>query len=225
MRSDFDGGDTLNLYDVSALADYELYKAMGNAGGLEVSRADLLADIRGQLEHAVAVAGGDPFQSGFAWNQYDVTSHLFGLVTTASMYDELAGSTKYAAFEARQLGAALGANAWGTSFVVGEGTTFPHCMQHQVANLSGSLDGSPPIVRGAAVNGPNDVSQFDEDATSTPGGARACPPDGADTFGPFTGNDGARYLDNVGAWMSVEPAIDFTAGVPLALARVIAGDR
>jgi endoglucanase len=225
MRSDFDAADTLNLYDVSALAHYELYKAMSGAGGLEVSRGDLLADLRRQLEHAVAVAGPDPFQSGFAWNQYDVTSHLFGLVTTASMYDELAGSSQYAAFEGRQLGAALGANAWGTSFVVGAGTTFPHCMQHQVANLSGSLDGSAPILRGAAVNGPNDVSQFDEDATSTPDGARTCPPDGADTFGRFTGSGGARYLDNVGAWMSVEPAIDFTAGVPLALARVIADDR
>jgi hypothetical protein len=30
---------------------------------------------------------------------------------------------------------------------------------------------------------------------------------------------------NVGAWMSVEPAIDFTAGVPLALARVMADDQ
>jgi endoglucanase len=141
------------------------------------------------------------------------------------MYDELAGSTQFAAFEARQLGAALGANAWGMSFVVGAGSTFPHCMQHQVANLSGSLDGTPPLVRGAAVNGSNDVSQFDESATSTPDGARDCPPGGADTFGAFTGANGARVLDNVGAWMSVEPAIDFTAGVPLALARVIAGDR
>jgi endoglucanase len=228
IASDFDAADTLNLYDVSALAHYELYKAIGAAGhsaGLDISQGDLLADLRRQLEHAVAVAGPDPFQSGFAWNQYDVTSHLFGLVTTASMYDELARSSRYAAFEGRQLGAALGANAWGTSFVVGAGSTFPHCMQHQVANLSGSLDGSAPIVRGAAVNGPNDVSQFDDDATSTPDGARACPADGADTFGPFTGSGGARYLDNVGAWMSVEPAIDFTAGVPLALARVIAGDH
>jgi endoglucanase len=98
-------------------------------------------------------------------------------------------------------------------------------MQHQVANLSGSLDGSPPIVRGAAVNGPNDVSQFDDSATETPDGARACPPGGADPFGRFTSSGAARYLDNVGAWMSVEPAIDFTAGVPLALARVIADDQ
>jgi endoglucanase len=225
IRSDFDAADTLNLYDVSALAHYELHKAIGGSSGLEITRGDLLADLRRQLEHAVAVASSDPFQSGFAWNQYDVTSHLFGLVTTASMYDELARSSQYAAFEGRQLGAALGANAWGTSFVVGAGSTFPHCMQHQVANLSGSLDGGAPIVRGAAVNGPNDVSQFDESATSTPDGARACPPDGADTFGRFTGSDGARYLDNVGAWMSVEPAIDFTAGVPLALARVMTDDQ
>ncbi len=225
MAGRFDAADTLNLYDVSALAHYELAKAIGGASGLAISRADLLADLRRQLDHAVAVAGTDPFQSGFAWNQYDVTSHLFGLVTTASLYDELAHSSQYAAFEGRQLGAALGANAWGTSFVVGAGTTFPHCMQHQVANLSGSLDGSPPIVRGAAVNGPNDVSQFDDSAASTPDGARDCPPGGGDPFGRFTSSAGARYLDNVGAWMSVEPAIDFTAGVPLALARVIADDH
>jgi hypothetical protein len=225
MAGRFDAADTLNLYDVSALAHYELARAIGASSGLAVSRDDLLADLRRQLEHAVAVAGADPFQSGFAWNQYDVTSHLFGLVTTASMYDELAHSSQYAAFEGRQLGAALGANAWGTSFVVGAGSTFPHCMQHQVANLSGSLDGSPPIVRGAAVNGPNDVSQFDDSATETPDGARACPPGGADPFGRFTSSGAARYLDNVGAWMSVEPAIDFTAGVPLALARVIADDQ
>jgi hypothetical protein len=30
-------------------------------------------------------------------------------------------------------------------------------------------------------------------------------------------------LDNVGAWMSVEPAIDFTASVPLTLSRYIPG--
>ena len=49
----------------------------------------------------------------------------------------------------------LGANAWGASLIVGDGTTFPHCIQHQVANLVGSLDGSPPILAGAAVEGPN----------------------------------------------------------------------
>ena len=39
------------------------------------------------------------------------------------------------------------------------------------------------------------------------------------------GSDGARSLDNVGAWMSVAPAIDFTAGVPLAVARAMTDDQ
>jgi hypothetical protein len=43
----------------------------------------------------------------------------------------------------------------------------------------------------------------------------------ADVFAPFTSAGGARFLDNVGAWMAVEPAIDFTAGMPYALGRLM----
>ena len=39
--------------------------------------------------------------------------------------------------------------------MVGIGTTFPHCMQHQVANLVGSHRRRPPLALGAVVNGPN----------------------------------------------------------------------
>jgi endoglucanase len=216
IRSSFDGGDTLNLYDVSALAHYELRRQLKPG---KLARA-LVRDIRRQLDSASKQAARDPFGSGFRWDQYDVTSHLLGLATTASFYDALTHGTRYADFARRQLGAALGANAWGMSFIVGAGTTFPHCMQHQVANLVGSLDGSAPLVRGAAVNGSNDVSQF-EGSSDTPGDARACPPGGGDPFSVFTGAQGARVQDNVGAWMSVEPAIDFTAGTPLALSRLI----
>jgi len=46
--------------------------------------------------------------------------------------------------------------------MVGEGSTFPDCMQHQVANLSGNLHGiGPALDAGAVVNGPNDNSNFD----------------------------------------------------------------
>ena len=217
--------DTLNLFDVSALAHYELSRAIGRAGdpaGLEVTRRRLLAGIKQQLDNAVEQSHEDPFGSGFAWAQFDVTSHLFGLALTASFYDELSHTRDYAAFGTRQVAAALGANAWGMSFIVGAGTTFPHCMQHQVANLVGSLDGTPPLVLGAAVNGSNHVEVFDESSSETPDGGNACPADGSDAFARFTGQD-ARVLDNVGAWMSVEPAIDFTASVPLTLSRYIAG--
>ncbi len=223
-------GDSLNLYDVSALADGELYRAMTepavrvaglSRAALQVSRAALLGDLRHQLDPAVAQAAKDPFGAGFAWNQFDVTSHLFGLVSTADIYDELTASHRYAAFETRQLAAAFGANAWGTSFVVGAGTTYPHCMQHQVANLVGSLDGTDPVMLGATVNGPNAASEF-RGSSGTPDGSRACPAGGGDAFARFTGAQGARYQDNVAAWMSVEPAIDFTAAVPLALSLVMA---
>jgi endoglucanase len=217
--------DTLNLYDVSALAHYDLFRAINRTGqpsGLEISKRELLDAIKHQLDNASEQAGEDPFGSGFAWNQFDVTTHLFGLAISASLYDELSGTSTYASFGTRQLAAALGANAWGMSFIVGAGTTFPHCMQHQVANLSGSLDGRRPLVLGATVNGSNSLDVFDESATETPDGARACPADGSDFFSRFTGRD-ARVLDNVGAWMSVEPAIDFTCAVPLALSRYIAG--
>jgi endoglucanase len=102
----------------------------------------------------------------------------------------------------------LGANAWGSSFIVGAGSTFPHCMQHQVANLSGSLNGTPPIVLGATVDGPSAAANFQ--GVGTVSGMRACPPNGNDPFKAFSGK-GARYFDNVIAWPSVEPADDYTA--------------
>jgi endoglucanase len=89
-------------------------------------------------------------------------------------------------------------------------------MQHQVANLAGSLDGSPPVLAGAAVEGPNSIT-----AKGTVTGMLACPPDGSDPFAQF--NSKAVYQDNVQSFSTVEPAIDLTATSPLAFAREIAG--
>ena len=56
-------------------------------------------------------------------------------------------------FAQQQLNFALGANAWGASFVVGAGTVFPHCMQSEIANLAGSLTGRGDIQLGAVRTG------------------------------------------------------------------------
>src|SRR5260370_30990902 len=72
----------------------------------------------------------------------------------ASEYDALTAEAAYAVYAQRWLANALGANAWGTSFIIGDGTTFPDCPQHQVANLVGSLDGTPPVLAGAGGQGP-----------------------------------------------------------------------
>jgi endoglucanase len=214
-----DAADTLNLYDVSGLAHAELYRAIAQAGnppGLETTQPALLADLKKQLDGALAQAATDPFQFGFPWATWDTTSHGAGLSVMASEYDRLTGTNAYADWSGRWLANILGANAWGTSLIVGDGTTYPHCMQHQVANLAGSLDGSAPVLAGAAVEGPNGVVY-----SGVVSGMRLCPPDGSDPFAQF--NSKALYKDDVQSFSTVEPAIDLTATSPLAFARQMAG--
>ncbi len=163
---------------MSGVAHYELYHALaqaGNPGGLEVTQAGLLSDLKKQLDKAVAQAGTDPFGVGFPWATFDTTSHGAGLVVMASEYDHLTSTTAYAGYDVQWLANILGANAWRTSLIVGDGSTFPHCMQHQVANLAGSLDGSPPVLAGAVVEGPNKFA-----AKGLVSGMVTCPANGVD---------------------------------------------
>jgi endoglucanase len=215
-----DAGDTLNLYDVSGLAHFELYRAIelaGNPTGLATSKAALLADLKKELDNAVAQAATDPFGFGYPWATYDTTSHGGGLVVMAHEYDHLTSSSTYANYGARWQANVLGANAWGTSLIVGDGSTFPVCMQHQVTNLVPSPPNGPPFLLGAVVEGPNSFA-----ATGTLDGMVGCPPNGTDIFAAFNGN-GAVYQDNVESFSTVEPAIDLTASSFLAFSWQIAG--
>jgi endoglucanase len=107
---------------------------------------------------------------------------------------------------------ALGANAWGSAFVVGAGSTFPHCMQSEIANLAGSLTGKGDIQLGATVDGPSSAANFVGLGTVT--GMKAC---SAGNFKPFD-TASVGYEDNVLSWPSVEPADDYTAASLLAFA-------
>jgi endoglucanase len=209
-------GDTLNLYDVSALADYELILTIREqpATGLAVTTAQLQANLRGQIEKGIHTGVKDPFRFGFAWDQWDTTTHGAGLTVMADEYDALAGRPVYAAWAQRWLDDILGSNAWGVSLIVGDGTVFPDCMQHQVANLAGSLDGQPPILAGAAVEGPNSFA-----ATGTVPNMRRCAASapGDIPYASFNGQH-AVFADNVQSYSTVEPAIDLTALTPLAFA-------
>jgi endoglucanase len=216
-----DAADTLNLYDVSGLAHYELHRAIGQAGsppGLEVTQGALLADMKKALNGALAQAATDPFGFGFPWATWDTTSHGAGLSVMASEYDQLSGTNTYADFSVRWLNNILGANAWGSSFIIGDGSTFPHCPHHQVANLIGSLDGTPPVLNGAAVEGPNGTLY-----SGFLTGMRNCPPDNSDPFAQF--NSKAKFKDDIESFSTVEPAVDLTATSPLAFARQAAGLR
>jgi endoglucanase len=216
-----DAADTLNLYDVSGLAHYDLVRAIRAAGDpsrLAVRPRALLADLRRQLGRARAQGATDPFGFGFPWAQWDTASHGFGLAVEAGEYDQLTHGHRYAVQASRWLGNVLGANAWGVALAVGDGATFPHCMQHQVANLVGSLDGTAPILAGAVVEGPNSSA-----TSGVVAPMRRCPSNGADRFRPF--DAAAVFKDDVQSYSTTEPAIDLTATSPLAFAREAAGDR
>ena len=132
-------------------------------------------------------------------------------------YNYLSSNSLYATDSRRWLANISGANAWGLSFIVGDGDVFPDCMQHQVANLAGSLNGQPPLPAGAVVEGSNSF------ATSGPlTGMLVCPPGGGDVYKKFNGND-AVYKDNAQSYSTDEPAIDLTATSFLMYAWRIAG--
>ncbi len=196
------GSDTLNLYDVSALAHREVYLAIdgAKATGLEVSKADLVGDLRAQLAMGQAQANKDPFGFGTEYGGGDAAPHALGLAVTARYYEDLTRKDDFEAFRLHQRDWLFGANAWGVSFVIGAGTTFTACPQHQIANLVGTL-------LGAVVDGPGAEGDFT--GLGFQSGMKRCPPGGGDAFERFSGKH-ARYEDNVVAWPSTEPSLDYT---------------
>jgi hypothetical protein len=214
------GGDTFNLYDNGAVAEAELLQAMRAApSGMApvIAPGALLGDLAAQLRTGEDWASGDPFALGTQLGPADASPHAFGLFITDALYQEYGGSSRYQAFAQQQLNFALGANGWGSSFVVGAGTVFPHCMQSEIANLAGSLTGTGDIQLGATTDGPSSPGNFVGLGTVT--GMRAC---SAGNYAPFD-TATAAYEDNVVSWPSVEPADDYTAASLLAFALGGAG--
>jgi endoglucanase len=222
-----EAGDTLNLYDTSALAHADLARLLPpgtRASGLDVSRRRLVHDIRRQLHGAADKAAHDPFSAGGTYDNFDVNSHTFGLVATAGLYHRLVGPSRYDAFATRQRNWLLGGNPWGVSSMVGIGTRFPHCMQHQIANLSGTIDGTPPLDVGAVVNGPNAASIFSDGLGGFQSAMVKCPPPPGKQFRAYDGRH-SRYVDDVRSWQTNEPALDMTGAAIIAAAAQLGRRR
>jgi endoglucanase len=211
--------DTLNLYDVSGLAHFELYRALEMAGdppGLAVSQKSIRSQLLRQVSDAITQAGTDVWGFGYPWSNGDSTSHGAGISVMASEAAYLTPAKRYDTYAQRWLANILGTNPWGSSFIVGEGSTFPNCIQHQLANLAGALDGTSggtPILWGAASEGPGGSA-----TSGVVDGMILCPANGVDTFRKFNGNNGAFdpsqvavYQDNVQSFTTTEPGIDLTA--------------
>jgi endoglucanase len=214
-------GDTFNLYDVSALAHTDLIRTMGTAQ-VRINRSALAGDLRRQLASAKARSAHDPFAAGVDDTEFDVDSHTFGLIATEGWYESVTGDRRFGPLAATLRGWLFGRNAWGRSFMVGIGTQFPRCMQHQVANLVGSTDGRPPLALGAVVNGPNGAGLFSDGLGGFQDGMVHCTATGPRYFD----GSGSVYLDDVRSWQTDEPALDMTgAAIGAAASQLAAAGR
>jgi endoglucanase len=208
--------DTLNLYDVGGLANFELARALSLAGASAppgMTRKALVTAITSELRAAETVGRHDAFAFGRDWRSGDTTSLGDGLAVMADEADFLLGSKSFDGDARNWLGNMLGANPWGVSLIIGAGDTWTDCPQQQPANLLGSLNGGPHELWGAAVEGPTSAAAVGGYPTM-----RACPPHGGDKYAQFNGSDGrfatskrAVYKDNVQSYTTTEPAIDLTA--------------
>jgi endoglucanase len=214
--------DTLNLYDTSALADASLVDAMRSIphGHLAVRAKDLVGHLQGQIERGRRHARHDPFGAAESVAEFDANSHTFGLIASVALYDRLTSTHRYRGFATLERTWLLGGDPWGVTAMVGIGQRFPLCMQHQVANLSGSLDGSPPLDVGAVVNGPNGKDNFEGGLGGFQDGMRHCTT-ASRRLDRFDGH-GGRYVDDVRAWQTDEPALDMTGAAIIAAAAELA---
>ncbi|WP_238412363.1 glycoside hydrolase family 9 protein [Saccharothrix deserti] len=116
--------DTLNVYNTSALGHYDLAKLLrSGVPGAEVTEREVVADLRRQLQSGVDSAASSPFRTAASVEQFDVATRSFGFAATARLYRDLTGDRRYDAFGVQQRNFTLGANAWGTSLVIGVGET------------------------------------------------------------------------------------------------------
>jgi endoglucanase len=203
--------DTLNLYDVGALAHASLVDAIAtvpHSGPLELGRQQLTKDLARQIGVGVSRSRHDPFGAPVDVTEFDANSHSFGLVASTALYERLTGSDRFRGFATRVRTWLLGGNPWGVSAMVGIGTAYPRCMQHQVANLAQAPD------LGAVVNGPNGAGNFEGGLGGFQDGMKHCSRPG---YAAFDGR-GSRFVDDVRAWQTDEPALDMTAAAILAAA-------
>ena len=212
-------GDTLNLYDTSALAHADL-----------ATVAEAHAQARGSRDHPVgprrrrpSSAPGGPATCPGATRSEPAPPTTTGtstrtpsrLVATAGLYHRLAGPSRFDRFATTQRNWLLGGNPWGVSAMVGVGTTFVQCLHHQLANLNGTTDGTPPIDVGAVANGPNDATIFEDGIGGYQDAMVRCPPTPGNRYRPFDGR-GSRLLDDVRSWPTSEPALDMTGAAIIA---------
>lgn len=226
------GADSFNVYDVSALADRDLARVLqtpqahaaieeNEAVNVPTDVPSLIRDRRDQLLLAQRLAAREPFGLADPAMPSDTVSHALGYAVQARLLGAMTGTMPFAGLAQGQLDWVLGANAWGSSFVVGAGSVYPHCLAAQIPNLSGSLNGRGRVLAGATVSGPAGRAGLRE--LGAPDGYRRCPRRATrDPFSAQSGH-GLGYLDDVRSAATSEPSDDLAALTLLAAAQAASG--
>ena len=203
------------------MAHYDLHRAItqaGNPGGLQVTKARLLDDMRSALDGAVAQGDTEPFGFGFPWGVWDTTTHGAGLSIMASEVDQLTGD--------RHLRGLRGSVAREHPGRQRLGHLADRRRRHRVPALHAASGGEPRREprrpRPAAGRG---RGKGQNTFTPCTGPCRAC---GPARLAVSTGSPGSTARtpsgrDNVESYATTEPAIDLTVTTPLAFARQVAG--
>ena len=165
-------GDTFNLYDTGAVAEAELMQAMRQAGLPGPAGRRCCATWPRSCGPARPRPRATRSRSAPSWARPTRRRTRSACTSPTRCTRSTAAPSQFASFAQQQLNFALGANGWGTSFVVGAGTVFPHCMQSEIANLAGSLTGTGDIQLGAVTDGPSTPDNFH--GLGTVDGMRAC---------------------------------------------------
>ena len=210
VNADRGGTAVLSVYDVSVLADAELAR-LADADGAEMGKAALLQDMRRRLDAGQEAAAANPMGAAAGNGGADYAARQLGYVVAAELYEHASGDRRYAAFATEQRGVVLGANGWGTSMVVGVGTTYPRCPHDQIASLTKTGIAGVSL-NGAVVNGPNRAERVHE--LQAAGGPVTCQ---NDAFAVFDRDD-VHYADDSRVSATNEPSIDFSATGLLAFA-------
>ena len=145
LRRQSPASDTLNLYDVSALAHAELVARCGGGRRRGALLADLRAPADARRPHSRAATRSAPPSRTTTSTPRRTRS---GSRPTAALYRRAHRRPATTPSATAQRDWALGANAWGASLMIGVGSRFPRCPQHVVANLNGTATRHPRRRRG-----------------------------------------------------------------------------
>ena len=218
------GEDTLNLYDTSAIAMADLVRAIRASSDATVGHHGAGTSWTASGPSSTVPWRGRPripFGAGVEYAGFDAAPHVFGLIATARLYRLLTGDDRYDAFTAQQRDWAIRREPVGRVAHDRRRARRSRCVLSTWSRTCRvARTGAAPILRGAVVNGPNCADLFADGLDEFFDEGHACPTDGKDRYAAFTGH-GSRFVDDVSAWQTVEPALDFSgiAGYALALTR------